>query len=83
MESAVDFEAFRQPLNSALDYYDACKSGRAPYDRVAMFKVLILTAQTLARKGHPINGRPIHSFSQGTNHTMAATIQTKFRFSSA
>ncbi|MEQ8743973.1 transposase [Parasphingorhabdus sp.] len=41
----VDFEAFRPILDNALGYSDGTKGGRPPYDAVAMFKILILTAQ--------------------------------------
>lgn len=41
---AVDFEAFRSALETALAYGDGAKGGRPPYDAVAMFKLLILGA---------------------------------------
>ncbi|MDR7260281.1 IS5 family transposase [Sphingomonas sp. BE270] len=41
----VDFKAFRPTLIAALAYGDGARGGRPPYDPVAMFKVLILSAQ--------------------------------------
>ena len=41
----VDFEGFRLTLEDALAYSDSAKGGHPPYDCVAMFKILILTAQ--------------------------------------
>ena len=45
MGRVVDFELFRPPLEKALAYGDGAKGGRPAYDPVAMFKVLILSAQ--------------------------------------
>ena len=39
---------FRAPLEAALGYADGSKSGRPPYDPVAMFKILVLAAQHTA-----------------------------------
>ena len=45
LAKVVDFEIFREALETALDYSDGSKGGRPAYDPVAMFKVLILAAQ--------------------------------------
>ena len=45
LAKVVDFEIFREALETALDYSDGSKGGRSAYDPVAMFKVLILAAQ--------------------------------------
>ena len=45
LAEVVDFEIFREALETALDYSDGSKCGRPAYDAVAMFKVLILAAQ--------------------------------------
>ncbi len=45
LAEVVDFELFREALETALDYSDGSKGGRRAYDPVAMFKVLILAAQ--------------------------------------
>jgi len=42
----VDFEGFRVILDNAMAYADGSKGGRPPYDCVAMFKILILAAQS-------------------------------------
>jgi transposase len=41
----VDSEIFRSELEAALDYSDGSKGGRAPYDPVMMFKMLISQVQ--------------------------------------
>ena len=38
----IDFEVFRAELETALSRSDGAKDGRAPYDCVLMFKVLII-----------------------------------------
>ena len=43
--SAVDFEMFRSELAAGVNYSDGSKGGRAPYDVVMMFKILIIQAQ--------------------------------------
>ncbi len=43
----VDFDGFRPILENALAYSDGAKGGRPPYDCVAMFKILILAAQSV------------------------------------
>lgn len=40
-----DIEIFRANLVEALAYSDGAKGGRPPYDRVMMFKILIIQAQ--------------------------------------
>ena len=45
LAEVVDFEIFREALETALDYSDGSKGGRPAYDAVAMFKVLILAAR--------------------------------------
>ena len=45
LAKVVDFEIFREALETALDYSDGSKGGCPAYDPVAMFKVLILAAQ--------------------------------------
>jgi transposase, IS5 family len=45
LAKVVDFEVFRDALEAALSRSDRAKGGRPPYDRVLMFKVLVL--QTL------------------------------------
>ena len=46
MNKIIDFESFRTILDMALQYSAGKKGGRPPYDPVAMFKVLILAAQS-------------------------------------
>ena len=46
MNKIIDFEGFCTILDMALQYSDGKKGGRPPYDPVAMFKVLILAAQS-------------------------------------
>ena len=43
-QGAVDFEAFRAELNTALAYSDSAQGGRPPFDPVMMFKVLVIQA---------------------------------------
>ena len=43
--AVVDFELFRPDLETALGYSDGAKGGRAPYDPVLMFKILVIQAQ--------------------------------------
>jgi transposase, IS5 family len=45
LAAVVDFAVFREELEAALARSDRAKGGRAPYDAVVMFKVLVL--QTL------------------------------------
>lgn len=45
LKAAVDFELFRPELEAALHRADRSKGGRAPYDSVLMFRILVL--QTL------------------------------------
>lgn len=42
INDVVDFELFRQQLESALYQSDYSKGGRPPYDAVLIFKILIL-----------------------------------------
>lgn len=44
LAAAVSFEPFRYRLEKALKRTDGSKGGRPPYDRVLMFKILILQA---------------------------------------
>ena len=44
LNAIVDFEAFRPDLARAVPRSDGSKGGRPPFDRVFMFKVLILQA---------------------------------------
>lgn len=45
LDATVDFEYFRGWLVEGLGYGDGAKGGRPPFDRVSMFKVLIVQAQ--------------------------------------
>ncbi len=40
--AVIDFEMFRAELGAAVNYSDASKGGRPPYDVVMMFKILII-----------------------------------------
>jgi len=42
LDKAVDFEQFRATLESAFSHIDRSKGGRPPYDRVMMFKALVI-----------------------------------------
>lgn len=44
LKAVVDFEMFRPALEAAVPRSDRSKGGRPPFDRVMMFKVLILQA---------------------------------------
>lgn len=44
LRSAVDFEAFRDELESVLPRADRSRGGRPPWDAVLMFRVLVLQA---------------------------------------
>ena len=44
LSALVDFEAFRSDLERAVPRSDRAKGGRPPYDRVLMFRILILQA---------------------------------------
>ncbi len=45
LAAVVDFEQFRPELERAVSRADRAKGGRPPFDRVLMFKVLILQTQ--------------------------------------
>jgi len=42
LDRAIDFETFRPSLESAFSHIDRSKGGRPPYDRVMMFKALVI-----------------------------------------
>ena len=44
VKALVDFEMFRPALEAAVPRADRSKGGRPPFDRVLMFKVLVLQA---------------------------------------
>jgi len=44
LNAVVPWELFRKPLAKTLKRSDGAKGGRPPYDRVMMFKVLVLQA---------------------------------------
>jgi IS5 family transposase len=43
--AVADFEVFRPELDAALGHGDGAKGGRAPFDPVMMFKILVIQAQ--------------------------------------
>lgn len=42
LDKAIDFEKFRPSLESAFSHINRSKGGRPPYDRVMMFKALVI-----------------------------------------
>ena len=42
INAVIDFEAFRNPIETGLRFSDGSKGGRPPYDAVLIFKILVL-----------------------------------------
>lgn len=54
INAVVDFEVFRDPIETGLNFSDGSKGGRPPYDTVLMFKILILQALYNLSDGMPV-----------------------------
>ena len=74
LDATVAFEYFRGWLVEGLGYGDGAKGGRPPFDRVSMFKVLIVQAHPPChrkarwRAGHPRQDQPQRTNSRRGHH---------------